>query len=152
MQSSSLITRFDHGFLKQEFSRIGRPFSTRALCTVRLSRRLYPFVHGHNLDAVVARHGIAIVDRHRALGDARAIWAFVAALYREWSPEIIAAAVKRVLRTPSLPPQLPEDALGGLPETPGAFIFSTATINCRCISARASTSAIGSAPTSPTTG
>ncbi|MBA3504417.1 MAG: hypothetical protein H0T80_01385 [Betaproteobacteria bacterium] len=115
--------RFDHGFLKQEFSRIGRPFSTRALCTVRLSRRLYPFVHGHNLDAVVARHGIAIVDRHRALGDARAIWAFVAALYREWPPEIIAAAVKRVLRTPSLPPQLPEDALGGLPETPGVYLF-----------------------------
>lgn len=115
--------RFDHGFLKQEFSRVGRPFSARALCTVRLSRRLYPGVHGHGLDAVVARHDIAIVDRHRALGDARAIWAFVAALYREWPPEIIAAAVKRVLRTPSLPPQLPEDALNGLPQTPGVYLF-----------------------------
>ncbi len=115
--------RFDHGFLKQAFSRIGRPFSTRALCTVRLSRRLYPGVHGHSLDAVVARHDIAIVDRHRALGDARAIWAFVAALYREWPPEIIAAAVKRVLKTPSLPPQLPEDALNELPQTPGVYLF-----------------------------
>ncbi len=115
--------RFDHGFLKQEFSRIGLPFSKRALCTVRLSRRLYPGVHGHNLDAVVARHDIPLVDRHRALSDARAVWAFVAALYREWPPEIIAAAVKRVLRTPSFPPQLPEDALNGVPQTPGVYLF-----------------------------
>jgi len=115
--------RFDHSFLKHAFSRIGRPFSARALCTVRLSRRLYPGVHGHNLDAVVARHNIAIVDRHRALDDARAIWAFVAALYREWPPDIIASAVKRVLRTPSLPPQLPEDALRALPQTSGVYLF-----------------------------
>jgi len=115
--------RFDHGFLKQEFARIGRPFAARALCTVRLSRRLYPEVRGHNLDAVVARHDIAIVDRHRALGDARALWAFVSALYREWPPDIIAAAVKRVLRTPSFPPHLAEDAFSRLPQTPGVYLF-----------------------------
>ncbi len=70
--------RFDHGFLKHAFARIGRPFSARPLCTVRLSRRLFPDAHGHGLDAMVARHGLAVTDRHRALGDARALWAFVA--------------------------------------------------------------------------
>ena len=34
--------RFDHGFLKHEFLRVGVPFSPRVLCTVRLSRRLDP--------------------------------------------------------------------------------------------------------------
>lgn len=115
--------RFDHGFLKHAFARIGRPFSARPLCTVRLSRRLFPGVHGHSLDAVVARHCLTIADRHRALGDARALWAFVEALYREVPAESIAEAVKRILRIPSLPPQLPPDALDRLPEAPGVYLF-----------------------------
>jgi DNA polymerase-3 subunit epsilon len=115
--------RFDHGFLKHAFARIGRPFSARPLCTVRLSRRLFPDAHGHGLDAVVARHGLKITDRHRALGDARALWAFVEALYREVPAESIADAVKRILRIPSLPPQLPPDSLDRLPETPGVYLF-----------------------------
>src|SRR5262249_28119431 len=44
--------RFDHGFLKHEFARAGAPFSARPLCTVRLSRRLFPDADGHGLDAV----------------------------------------------------------------------------------------------------
>ena len=115
--------RFDHGFLKHEFARIGRPFSARALCTVKLSRRLFPDADGHGLDAVVARHSLAATDRHRALGDARAIWAFVQVLYREVPADLIATVVKRILKIPSLPPQLPADALDALPETPGVYLF-----------------------------
>jgi DNA polymerase-3 subunit epsilon len=115
--------RFDHGFLKHAFARLGRPFNARPLCTVRLSRRLFPEADGHGLDAVVARHGLAVADRHRALGDARAIWAFVEHLYRTLPEEDIEAAVKRVLKIPSLPPQLPPDSLDRLPETPGVYLF-----------------------------
>ena len=115
--------RFDHGFLKHAFARIGRPFSARPLCTVRLSRRLFPDADGHGLDAVVARHRLTVTDRHRALGDARALWAFVEALYREIPAESIAEAVKRILRIPSLPPQLPADTLDRLPEAPGVYLF-----------------------------
>ena len=115
--------RFDHGFLKHEFARLGRPFSARALCTVKLSRRLFPDADGHGLDAVVARHGLAATDRHRALGDARALWAFMQALYREVPAEILATVVKRILRIPSLPPQLPQDALDPLPDAPGVYLF-----------------------------
>ena len=115
--------RFDHGFLKCAFARVGRPFRARPLCTVRLSRRLFPEAAGHGLDAVVARHGIAMTDRHRALGDARALWAFMQALYREMPPDVIASAVKRILRIPSLPPQLPPDSLDRIPETPGVYRF-----------------------------
>src|SRR6185369_10888553 len=61
--------RFDYGFLKHAFARLQRRFSARVLCTVRLSRRLYPDEPQHNLDSVIARHGLAIDGRHRALGD-----------------------------------------------------------------------------------
>ncbi len=115
--------RFDHGFLKHAFERAGRTFSARALCTVRLSRRLYPDAQGHGLDAVIARHQLAGAGRHRALGDARAVWAFIEALYREWPAETIETAVRRLLRIPSLPPQLPADCLDALPEAPGVYLF-----------------------------
>ncbi len=115
--------RFDYGFLKHAFAREGRPFTARTLCTVKLSRRLFPDAERHNLDSVIVRHALPIEGRHRALGDARVLWAFVQTLYRELAPDAIAAAAKRVLKTPSLPPQLAPDALDVLPEAPGVYLF-----------------------------
>ena len=115
--------RFDYGFLKYAFARIERTFTARVLCTVRLSRRLFPDAARHNLDSVIARHALPIDGRHRALGDARVLWAFVQALYRDLPSEAIEHAAKRVLRTPSLPPQLAPDAIDALPEAPGVYLF-----------------------------
>ena len=124
--------RFDYGFLKNEFRRGGMSYTADVLCTVRLSRRLYPEAHGHGLDALIARHGLheaiapaaaARTGRHSALGDARAIWRFVQTLYRDRTPEEIQAAVRRLLKIPSLPPQLAPDALEGLPDGPGVYRF-----------------------------
>jgi len=124
--------RFDYGFLKNEFRRLDVAYTADVLCTVRLSRRLYPEAVGHGLDAVVARHGLqeafapesaARTGRHSALGDARAIWRFVQAIGRDRDAAEIDAAVRRLLRIPSLPPQLPPDALEGLPEGPGVYRF-----------------------------
>ena len=115
--------RFDFGFLKHEFARVGVPFAPRALCTVRLSRRLDPEAGGHGLDAVIARHGLDPGARHRALGDARALWLFVQKLYATRPAGDIEAAVKRILRIPSLPPRLAPDALDAIPDAPGVYLF-----------------------------
>ncbi len=115
--------RFDYGFLKHEFGRLGRAFTARVLCTVKLSRRLYPDGGRHNLDALIARHALPASDRHRALGDARILWAFVQAVYRDQPRADVDAAVTRILRIPSLPPQLAADALDTIPEAPGVYRF-----------------------------
>jgi DNA polymerase-3 subunit epsilon len=115
--------RFDYGFLKHAFARLDRAFSARVLCTVKLSRRLCPDAPRHSLDSVIERHALPVDDRHRALGDARVLWAFVQALYRDFAPDAVADAAKRVLKTPSLPPQLAPDALDALPEAPGVYLF-----------------------------
>jgi DNA polymerase-3 subunit epsilon len=115
--------RFDYGFLKHAFARLERPFTARVLCTVRLSRRLFPDVDEHGLDALIARHSLVVSHRHRALGDARAIWSFVQLLYRERQREDVDGAIRRILRLPSLPPQLPPDAIDVLPESPGVYLF-----------------------------
>src|SRR5687767_5556148 len=124
--------RFDYGFLKHEFRRVEMRFTADVLCTVRLSRRLFPEAPGHSLDAIIARHqlGEAVAGdaqsrtgRHSALGDARALWGFVQAIYRECAEDEVARVVKRLLKIPSLPPQLSPDALEGLPEGPGVYRF-----------------------------
>ena len=115
--------RFDYGFLKHAFARLERRFTARVLCTVRLSRRLFPDAEGHGLDALIARHALPVVERHRALGDARAIHAFVELLYRDFARTDVDSAIRRILRIPSLPPQLPPDAIDSLPEAPGVYLF-----------------------------
>ena len=115
--------RFDYGFLKHAFARAGGAFTARVLCTVRLSRRLFPDAEGHGLDALIERHSLAISARHRALGDARAIWDFVQRAYALLPRDAVDAAIKRILRIPSLPPQLAPDALDALPEAPGVYLF-----------------------------
>src|SRR5690349_13868979 len=124
--------RFDYGFIKNEFRRLELPFTADVLCTVRLSRRLYPEAVGHSLDSVIERHGLqeavagdaaSRTGRHSALGDARVLWRFVQRLYREKEIPDITAAVRRLLRIPSLPPQLAPDALENLPEGPGVYRF-----------------------------
>ena len=81
--------RFDYGFLRHAFERAGLHFQARTLCTVKVSRRLYPEYARHNLDSLIdrhrlkfdlqgsARHRAPVGARHRALGDARAVWQFL---------------------------------------------------------------------------
>ena len=115
--------RFDYGFIRNEFRRVGVDFSSRVLCTVKLSRRLYPDQRRHSLDAVMKRHGLECDARHRALGDARVLHRFLEVVRGEIPGEDLAAAVAAQLRRPSLPPHLPADALEGIPDAPGVYRF-----------------------------
>jgi DNA polymerase-3 subunit epsilon len=115
--------RFDYGFLRNEFRRAGLRYSSRVLCTVKLSRRLFPRESRHNLDALVARHGLACEARHRALGDAEAVWQLLHRWRRELAPDAVAAAVDALVRAPAVPAGLAEGALDDIPEAPGVYLF-----------------------------
>jgi len=62
--------RFDYGFIKASFKRIGIDFKPKVLCTVKLSRLLFPSQSRHNLDTIIQAQGLKVSARHRALGDA----------------------------------------------------------------------------------
>lgn len=81
---------FDYGFIKHEFARVGIDWSADTLCTVELSRKLFPRESSHSLDAVIDRYGIGVDERHRALPDAQAVWEFIAALDREHDRSVLA--------------------------------------------------------------
>ena len=115
--------RFDYGFIKNEFRRQGEAFTADVLCTVRLSRKLYPEVEGHGLDALIERHGLRGFDRHRAMGDTEATVAFVCKAARDAGDDSATATIKSLLKTPSLPAQLATDALKNIPDSPGVYLF-----------------------------
>jgi DNA polymerase-3 subunit epsilon len=115
--------RFDYGFLRAEFRRAQLPFSAPVLCTVKLSRRLFPAELRHNLDAVMERHRLECSARHRALGDARVIRDFWIALCRDLPGEALAAAAHGATGAVKLPPYLPEGLADELPEGPGMYRF-----------------------------
>lgn len=113
--------RFDYGFLKREFKRLGIDFRAQALCTVKLSRKLFPEHHRHNLDTLVERHGLNAGDRHRALADARVLWDLWQRWHETLPAETIRRAVDAIVGRPELPPQLDAAIIDDLPEAPGAY-------------------------------
>lgn len=115
--------RFDHGFLRNEFRRTGHEFRPAVLCTVRLSRKLFPGFARHNLDSLVERHRLQVSQRHRALGDAQLIWQFWQKLPDSHPAEAIEEAVSRLLTRPTLPSRLDALQIDDLPSTHGVYLF-----------------------------
>src|SRR3989475_10987613 len=107
--------RFDYGFLRREFERAGLKYLSKTLCTVKLSRRLYPGHARHNLDSLIERHGLACPARHRALADAEALWQFLQLAARAHGEEIVAGGARPIARPPSLPPPLRRRATATTP-------------------------------------
>jgi DNA polymerase-3 subunit epsilon len=121
--------RFDYGFLRQEFARAGLEFRAKTLCTVKLSRRLYPEHARHNLDSLIARHGLACRARHRALGDAEAVWQFLRLAAEERGGEVLDVAARQVAKQASLPPHLERAMVDAIPEAPGVYLLYGETGN-----------------------
>ena len=119
--------RFDYSFLKQEFAMIGTTFSPRLLCTVRLSRYLYSEHKGHSLEKLIARHSIPVLERHRALEDARAILYFSQLAFDQHGPDNFADALTHQLKSQSLPPNLDLNELETIENVPGVYIFKDET-------------------------
>jgi DNA polymerase III subunit epsilon len=121
--------RFDYGFLRQEFARAGLDFRAKTLCTVKLSRRLYPEHARHNLDSLIERHSLECRARHRALGDAEAVWQFLRAASAEHGDDLVAVAARQAAKQPSLPPHVDRAMVDAIPEAPGVYLFYGETGN-----------------------
>lgn len=85
---------FDYGFLRMEYERLGQVFSPPLLCTVRLSRRLFPQYRTHKLADLIARHGLMAESRHRALDDAHCLWQFYGLCLQEFDLDTVESAMR----------------------------------------------------------
>lgn len=115
--------RFDHGHIKAAFRRMGVTIRPRVLCTVKLSRRLFPHERRHSLDHVIARHSLKVSARHRALGDAQVLWQFWEDLHRHLPAGQVEDAVRALIGRPALPSYLDPSEIDALPDSPGVYLF-----------------------------
>ncbi|WP_179402678.1 exonuclease domain-containing protein [Burkholderia guangdongensis] len=112
---------FDRGFLHAEFERVGLVFNPDFLCTVRLSRALFPREARHGLDALIARHGLVPAARHRALADADLLWQFWRQLHDLVPLERLREQIARTTRHFRLAGDLTEAQLDTAPAGCGAY-------------------------------
>jgi DNA polymerase-3 subunit epsilon len=121
--------RFDYGFLKNEFKRCEIPFRAPVLCTLKLSRKLFPQHFKHNLDAIIERHQLDAGDRHRAMSDTSVLFQLWRQLEQQFSTEHLHAVVKE-LTTRSACRRIWARRLSISYRKPMACICSTAKTGC----------------------
>jgi len=115
--------RFDYGFVRNEFRRLGEKFSAPVLCTVRLSRALFAEHARHNLDTLIERYGLDCGQRHRALGDAAVLPPLLAAFEQAAGSERLQEMALAAQQDSRLPAHLPSDLADDLPDGPGVYLF-----------------------------
>ena len=114
---------FDYSFLRNEFKKIDRRYVRKRLCTVRLTRNIFPKLHSYSLGNLCRKFDIPLENKHRAFGDARATTALLKHLIINDINNAIEAALKRYSREAILPPNLPKEDFEDLPEDPGVYYF-----------------------------
>ena len=115
--------RFDYSFIKNEFRRLDIPFQAKTVCTVKLSRLLYPQERHHNLDSIIDRFGLNCDARHRAYDDALVLLKFVQVAEQRLTSAVVEKALRDCLGTYTLPATLSKSLVTKLPNRPGVYIF-----------------------------
>lgn len=116
---------FDYSFLKNEFQQLGGTLNLKKLCTVRLSRKVFPGLKSYSLGNLCDHFGIANHARHRAMGDARATVELLDLIIQN-DENHIANFLKKDSQEGFLPPHLPKATFDALPEFTGVYYFHDA--------------------------
>lgn len=115
--------RFDYGFMRSEFKRAGISWSAKTLCTVKLSRRLFPQFRRHGLEALIERFGFTFSSRHRAYDDAHIVWQFLEKVKCEVPEETVENAVAAILKSSYSGNEAIKIQVEDLPDSPGVYVF-----------------------------
>lgn len=115
--------RFDYSFLKYEFKRTGISYNSKTLCTVKLSRNLFPQFRTHSLSAIIERYNFDCKNRHRAYDDAFVLWQFIQNLSKKLPATKIQEVIKKLLKSTYSSNSKVAKQIENLPESPGVYIF-----------------------------
>ncbi|PWU04536.1 MAG: DNA polymerase III subunit epsilon [Bacteroidetes bacterium] len=114
---------FDYSFLKHHFLETGHEFFAKKLCTVRLTRKVFPNLASYSLGNICRSLQIQIENRHRAGGDAAATVKLFELLLNNNAQPHIEQFLKKTSREQSLPIHLPREQVEQLPGKPGVYYF-----------------------------
>lgn len=112
---------FDYAFIKRAFEANNTRYNPQRLCTVRLSRKIFPGHRSYSLGNICDALGIENHSRHRALGDTMATVELFHRLANADHEGIITASLKKGSGEQWLPNKLPQETFLKLPEKPGVY-------------------------------
>lgn len=115
--------RFDYGVVRNEFRRMGVRFQRKQLCTVKLSKRVFPELPSYSLGKICKQMEIPIDMRHRAFGDAEATAVLFEKLLFNDRKELVKHMLEEELEIANFPPNLAKDTVDDLPEETGVYYF-----------------------------
>ncbi|OOG72743.1 exonuclease domain-containing protein [Algoriphagus sp. A40] len=116
---------FDFGFIREAFLKTGKELNSQKLCTVRLSRKVYPGLGSYSLGRLCESQKIPILARHRAMGDAKATALLFDRMMKE-RQEVIFSSLKKNSGEAFLPPHFPLGKFRQIPESCGVYYMLNA--------------------------
>jgi len=117
---------FDFSFVRHQLKQSGFDLNVKKLCTVRLSRKVFPGLASYSLGNLCRSLEIPIEDRHRADGDAKATVILFDKLLQHGADEHINVMLKRSSSEQWLPMHLEKKEISQLPSVPGVYYFHNA--------------------------
>ena len=114
---------FDYSFIKNHLQAYGYTLNAKKLCTVRLSRQIFPGFPSYSLGNLCHSLGIELENRHRAGGDAQATVTLFKLLLQNDANGHIDGSLKKASKEQMLPPNVPKAHFDALPATPGVYYF-----------------------------
>jgi DNA polymerase-3 subunit epsilon len=111
---------FDFGFIREAFLKVGRELKSPKLCTVRLSRKVYPGMKSYSLGRLCESQNIRIEARHRAMGDAKATAILFDKMIKS-DYQIINQSLKKNTGEAFLPPNFPHSKFKEIPTACGVY-------------------------------
>jgi DNA polymerase III subunit epsilon len=112
---------FDYNFIKEEFARLGYPFSRKLLCTVRMSRKAFPGLNSYSLSNLKRHFGIHADKSHRALDDTLATVEIFEKIMAEQNGERIKSFINQGIQATKLPLSITMERLNEAPDACGVY-------------------------------
>ena len=114
---------FDYAFVKQHLKEAGFEFNQPKLCTIRLSRKIFPGLPKYGLESICRELNIPNNQRHRAAGDAIATTQLFELLLKHDQSGELQKMMKRGSKEQYLPPNVAAEKIQHLPYVPGVYYF-----------------------------
>lgn len=114
---------FDYTFIKYHLQLYGLQWQPKKLCTLKLSRMVFPGYTRYGLGHICRALEIIVENRHRAGGDANATAILFERILQTGGENVIKEFLKRDHHEQILPPNLSRADITKLPYTPGVYFF-----------------------------
>jgi DNA polymerase-3 subunit epsilon len=112
---------FDYSFVREEFARLGYPFTRQQLCTVRMSRKVFPGLPSYSLSNLKQHFGIEAERSHRALDDTMATVRIFEMILAAQGGSKVKSMLRYGIRDAKLPAAITLERLETVPETCGVY-------------------------------